>query len=235
MNKTPFLKLNNGEILNVGEVKKTIAGELTIEKFSYGYDIASRTSIINHLVSKYKLKNYLEIGVRDCRNFDKIKIQNKFGVDPNPIKENENIYKMSSDIFFKSNKKCFDIIFIDGLHLEEQVDKDIANSLNYLSNDGFVIMHDCNPPTEFHQRDNYEVNGKFPPWNGTVWKSFAKLRMKNTNLALTCVDCDWGIGIIWKSYSLTFPYSPILDYNFLNNNRKNLLNLISFKNFLQKF
>ena len=42
------------------------------------------------------------------------------------LKENGNIYKMSSDIFFKSNKKYFDIIFIDGLHLEEQVDKDIA-------------------------------------------------------------------------------------------------------------
>jgi len=86
MNNTPFLRLNNGEVLNVGEVKKTIAGELTIERFSHGYDIANRTSIINHLISKYKLKNYLEIGVRDCRNFDKIKIQNKFGVDPSPIK-----------------------------------------------------------------------------------------------------------------------------------------------------
>ena len=235
MNKTPFLKLNNGEILNVGEVKKTIAGELTIQKFSYGYDIASRTSIINHLISKYKLKNYLEIGVRDCRNFDKIIIQNKFGVDPSPIKENHNIYKISSDNFFKSNKKYFDIIFIDGLHFEEQVDKDIANSLSFLSKDGFIIMHDCNPPSEFHQRDKYEVNGKFPSWNGTVWKSFAKLRMKNNGLSLTCIDCDWGIGVIKKANSQTFPYSPILDYNFLDKNRINLLNLISVKNFIEKF
>ena len=43
MNNTPFLRLNNGEVLNVGEVKKTIAGELTIERFSHGYDIANRT------------------------------------------------------------------------------------------------------------------------------------------------------------------------------------------------
>ena len=26
-------------------------------------------------------------------------------------------------------------------------------------------MHDCNPPTEFHQRENYEVDGQFPSWN----------------------------------------------------------------------
>ena len=234
MNKTPFLKLNNGDILNVGEVKNTIAGELTIERFSYGYDIANRTSIINHLISKYKLKNYLEIGVRDYRNFDKIKIQNKFGVDPSPTKEIDNVYKISSDNFFKSNKKYFDIIFIDGLHLESQVDKDISNSLNYLSKDGFIIMHDCNPPSEFHQRDEYEVNGKFPSWNGTVWKSFAKLRMNNTRLALCCVNCDWGIGIIRKAHSQTFPNSTTLDYNFLDKNRKKLLNLISVKNFIQK-
>ena len=55
MTARPFLKLNNGEILNVGDVKKTISGELTIQKFSYGFDLASRTSIINHLIHKHKL------------------------------------------------------------------------------------------------------------------------------------------------------------------------------------
>jgi len=77
MNKSPFLKLQNGEILHVGDIKHTPQGELTIQKFSYGFDIASRTSIINHLIHKYKLDNYLEIGVRDGRNFDKIFINKK--------------------------------------------------------------------------------------------------------------------------------------------------------------
>ena len=72
MSTEPYLKLNNGEVLKVGEVKKTIQGELTIQQFSYGFDLASRTSIINHLIDKYNLNNYLEIGVRDGRNYDKI-------------------------------------------------------------------------------------------------------------------------------------------------------------------
>ena len=47
--KLPYLKLSNGELLKTGEVKNTIMGELTIQKFNHGYDLASRTSLINHL------------------------------------------------------------------------------------------------------------------------------------------------------------------------------------------
>ncbi len=235
MNKLPFLKLNNGEILNAGEVKKTINGELTIQKFSYGFDVASRSAVINHLIHKHNLNNYLEIGVRDGRNFNKINITQKTGVDPDPTKQIVNLFKMTSDEFFKKNKNFFDIIFIDGLHLEHQVDKDIKNSLNFLSDDGFIIMHDCNPPTQFHQRENYEIEGKLPPWNGTVWKSFAKLRIHNPYLNLCCVDCDWGIGVIRKGVSSNFVFSGQLDYHFLDLNRRELLNLISVSNFINSY
>lgn len=231
----PFLKLNNGEILNVGDVKKTIQGELTIQKFSHGFDLASRTSIINHLIHKYSFNNYLEIGVRDGRNYEKIIAKNKTGVDPNPTKNINGLFKLTSDKFFKINKMKFDLIFIDGLHLEYQVDKDIEECLKIISSNGFIVMHDCNPPTEFHQRENYEVNGEFPPWNGTVWKSFAKLRIKNVDLNLSCVDCDWGVGIIRKKKQSNFKLNTNLDFNFLDKNRVNLLNLISVKNFINSY
>ena len=235
MNKLPFVKLNNGEILTAGEVKKVINGELTIQKFSYGYDIASRTSIINHLAKKYSLNNYLEIGVRDGRNFDKIIARKKTGVDPYPTKKITGLHQITSDEFFKINENFFDIIFIDGLHLENQVDKDLEGGLNFLSEGGFIIMHDCNPPTEFHQRENYEVDGQFPPWNGTVWKSFAKLRLNNQDLDICCVDCDWGIGVIRRGFSSSPNLSGKLDFNFLNKNRKCLLNLVSVNEFIKGY
>ena len=235
MSTEPYLKLNNGEILKVGDVKKTIQGELTIQQFSYGFDLASRTSIINHLINKYSLINYLEIGVRDGRNYDKVIAKNKIGVDPYPTKNINGLQRLTSDDFFKINKSKFDLIFIDGLHLEYQVDKDIEECLKILSNDGFIIMHDCNPPTEFHQRENYEVDGKFPPWNGTVWKSFAKLRMKRVDINLSCVDCDWGIGVIRKKNQSNFKLDGNLDFTFLDNNRIDLLNLISVINFIKNY
>lgn len=235
MSIEPFLKLNNGEILKVGDVKKTIQGELTIQKFSHGFDLASRTSIINHLINKHDLNNYLEIGVRDGRNFDKILVKNKTGVDPYPTKDIDGLHKLTSDDFFKINKIKFDLIFIDGLHLEKQVDKDIKECLKILSNNGFIILHDCNPPTEFHQRENYEVDGKFPSWNGTVWKSFAKLRIMRDDLNLCCVDCDWGVGIIRKKKQLNFELNENLDFKFLNKNRTKLLNLISVNCFIKNY
>ena len=231
--KFPIIKFKNGEILKYKQTKKVISGELTLQKFSYGFDLGSRTSIINHLIKKNNYRKYLEIGVRKGNNFNKINVDYKVGVDPSPLFESENLYKLTSDEFFKNNNTKFDIIFLDGLHLEDQVDKDISNSLKVLSNNGIIIMHDCNPPSKFHQREEYEVSGTFPAWNGTVWRSFVKLRMKSSSLKLHCVDCDWGVGIITKGNSKKISYIESLDYNNLEKDRVNLLNLISVEKFLE--
>lgn len=235
MSDKPFVKLSNGDTLYFDDSKRIINGELTIQKFFNGYSFASRTSIINHLVSKFNFKTYLEIGVRRGDNFKKINIESKIGVDPDSLYNSEFIIKETSDNFFQKNKSKFDIIFIDGLHLEFQVDKDITNALNALNTNGYVIMHDCNPPSEFHQRENYEIDGKFPAWNGTVWKSFVKLHMSSDNLRMYCVDCDWGIGIIKKGKSKKLKNKQQINYENLEKNRKELLNLISVKEFLNIF
>ena len=139
VNKLPFLKLNDGQILYPGDVKRVINGELTIQKFSHGFDIGSRTAIINHLIHKYNLSKYLEIGVRDGKNYNKVNAKNKTGVDPEPTNDIIGLHKMSSDDFFKKNKVSYDIMFIDGLHLEHQVDMDIENCLNLF--DYYNLFH----------------------------------------------------------------------------------------------
>ena len=102
-----------------------------------------------------------------------------------------------------------------------------------LSKDGYIILHDCNPPTEFHQRENYEVNGSYPTWNGTTWKSYAKIRMTDESLSLYCINCDWGVGVIRRGKAKLFPLNKNLEFEFLERNRKELLNLISVKKFLE--
>ena len=71
--KLPYIILSNQEKLYLGQVKKVLNGELILEKFSFGISLANRTSIINHLITKNNFKNYLEIGVRDLRNFKECK------------------------------------------------------------------------------------------------------------------------------------------------------------------
>jgi len=182
----------------------------------------TKIEVINYLISKYKYKSYLEIGVRSPhRNFDQIIIQDKEGVDPNPSSKCMHI--MTSDDFFKQNKKTYDIILIDGLHLASQVEKDIINSLNFLSKDGIIVMHDCNPIKEQHQLKEIQSG----VWNGNVWEAFAKFRMNRTDLSMHVINIDHGTGIIKKGSQELFPHIKHLNYKFLEDNRAKLLNLIT--------
>ena len=233
--KEYFVKLKNGSKLFLEESIQLDSGELTLQRFNHGIEVGNRTSIINHLIKKFDYQTYLEIGVRAGINFEKIIIKNKIGIDPKPISKNfENIIQTTSDYFFRDYNYKFDIIFIDGLHLEKQVDKDIKNSLKKINENGTIILHDCNPPTKFHQREQYEVNGKFPAWNGTTWKSFVKLRNEK-NLKMFCVDCDWGVGIIRRGNQSIYLNKNEFNYDDLEKNRNKILNLISVKDFLKKF
>jgi hypothetical protein len=207
----------------------------------------SRTQVINFLLSlNYENTHYLEIGVRNPKdNYDHIKADTKYSVDPGiEFKENLVDFALTSDDFFQklsankilSNDIKFDVIFIDGLHLAEQVDKDIYNALKYIKNDGFIVLHDCNPPTEWHARESYEFRntpaGGY--WNGTTWKAFLKWR-SDPSINSCCIDSDWGIGILSKGFKVGKATesinNPFFEFKLLEKNRKDHLNLIDFDSF----
>lgn len=194
-----------------------------------------RYEIINSIIKDKGYKKYLEIGVRDGECFREIKIDEKTGVDPYPASK-DTTHPVSSDEFFDSldSNVKFDIIFIDGLHIDIQVDKDIENSLKFLNDGGTIVLHDCNPPTESHA---LEIPVFGPPtngnWNGTVYKSLIKLRLYRNDCLLKTVDSDWGVGILTKEKSQTlnaFP-SDAISWEFFDNNRKEILGLISVDEF----
>jgi hypothetical protein len=207
-----------------------------------------RTEIINFLLSKRnEATRYLEIGVRnpDC-NYNHIVADEKYSVDPGlEYTENPVDFKMTSDEFYEllsdnkilSSKIQFDVIFIDGLHLADQVDRDITNSMRFLKNDGFIVLHDCNPPTEWHARENYYY-GNTPAgtyWNGTTWKAFLKWRF-NPSVNSCCIDSDWGVGILSKEHpigSCIKEFNQFFEFKNLTENKKKYLNLISFDDFKQ--
>lgn len=109
-----------------------------------------RTDIINFTIQSLNRETtYLEIGVREPRdNFNKINSEKKYSVDPGYENAENNVdFKMTSDDFFTNLRNGnvleksikFDVIFIDGLHLADQVERDINNALEFLAEDGYII------------------------------------------------------------------------------------------------
>ena len=184
----------------------------------------NRWDIINILIKKNNYKSYLEVGTQDPNsNFNKIEIENKVSVDPFP--RGEVTFVGTSDEYFQSileNEK-FDIIFIDGLHHDDQVLKDIENSLNHLSENGTIVCHDCLPTTEDMQaRDDHGRE-----WTGDVWKSIVDIQ-SNNDVEVCTIDTDWGIGFIRKKQSdkLNNEIEQIeLDWSAYESMRNGLLNI----------
>ena len=147
----------------------------------------TRTELINGLIQKNNYKSYLEIGVNTPAqpgyNWIGVDIPTKHGVDPNV----DTTYKMTSDEFFEKHiSQKYDIIFVDGLHLHEQVYKDITNSLNFLNENGIIVVHDCNPVTEITQRRERASDA----WHGDVWKAIVQLKIENKDMGYNAATGD---------------------------------------------
>ena len=53
-------------------------------------------------------------------------------------------------------------------------------------------MHDCLPEKEEHQVFPRQTN----QWNGDVWKAFVRVRNERTDVDMSIIDTDTGVGII---------------------------------------
>ena len=149
----------------------------------------NRWDLINQVIELKEFSSYLEIGCDDDHAFSQIKLKDKIGVDPN----SGGNFRGTSDEFFLKNKRKFDCIFIDGLHEYDQVNQDILNSLENLSKNGIILLHDCLPKS---------LNQQAVPrhqwiWNGDVWKCIVKFRCRDDLDIVTC-KIDQGISIIRK-------------------------------------
>lgn len=216
----------------------------------------NRWDIINAFIEKHNYKSYLEIGYYKGWSFDQVKCERKLAVDPNPCKtllqekwashtayrlpEGGSIAKMTSDEFFALASRqllltpiaYLDIIFIDGLHEANQVEKDIHNALKVLSPGGTIVLHDCNPPKYEHT-----TTGIDGCWTGDVYKTAIKIA-QDPNYTFYTVDTDWGVGVLrpvtgMRVNGRTFGES-MTKWEFFDKNRQDLLNLISVEEFKTK-
>ena len=170
-----------------------------------GFDFSSKKNrkyIVQDIINIKKYTKYLEIGCFDDELFNVININHKTGVDP----VSGGTIRLTSDQFFRENKEFFDCVFIDGLHTYEQVKKDIKNSLNFLNENGIILLHDC-LPNNFYEQATPRCQWT---WNGDVWKAIVECRT-NKNLDVYTCYADFGIGVIFKR-----PNKKLLDYQISN-------------------
>lgn len=181
------------------------------------------------LINGFTPQRYLEIGIHRGVTFGKINAPIKDSVDPStecPAK-----YHLTSDKFFEEIAPTlgykYNLVFIDGLHHADQVNRDIENSLKYTEDDGIIVLHDCNPISEMRQRVPADFDIWEHGWNGDVWKSVVWAR-QTYNYNIYVIDADEGLGVIDKrsiGTPLTLDIPEVLTYDFLDKHRSELLNI----------
>jgi len=183
-----------------------------------------KKKIVQNTISRKKYKSYLEIGCFNNDLFNHINCEKKVGVDP----YSGGTLRETSDYFFSKNKETFDCIFIDGLHIYQQVKKDIFNSIKSLNQNGVIFIHDCLPNNIFQQAVPRCING----WTGDVWKAIVEFRTLDYVDTYTCY-ADCGIGVILKNKNKKQLKIDIKDFSKLKfsdyfKNFKEYMNIVEY-------
>jgi hypothetical protein len=218
------------EAKTINEDAKPYSSILHSDSISPDHEIR-KTTILNTLIERYNYHSYLEIGQghRD-QNFDWVNCIIKIGVDPNRILNAA--YQMTSDEYFALNHDAFDLIFIDGLHHADQVERDIIHALQVLKENGTIVVHDCNPSTK--QMQIVPLPQGQTAWTGDGWRAWVKLRATRPDLMMVVLDTDYGLGIIRRGSQNMIDLPEPLTYEELDKNRERLLNLVDVNSFLKE-
>lgn len=193
----------------------------------------NRKDIIKYWAKNIKACSYLELGVRDFNSvFNHIDCDIKHSVDINMKSAN---YMMSTDDFFQNlnlgildidkNFK-WDVIFIDANHLADFVKKDILNSLQHLSDNGIIFLHDVLPVKYEHQT---EYGG-----NQTAWKVIPYLLKYHPEVHIcTIPEKNGGLGFLIKNPSnkrevLSEDFNCFYEYYIMDIDRKSSQNEIKY-------
>lgn len=203
--------------------------------------VHNRTELLNLLIERFKYRSYLEIGVCDtAANYAQIRAAVKCGVDPDPRAGAP--YVMTSDEFFATDARLWDLVFVDGDHRWMTVLRDTGHALDRLNPNGTVVMHDCLPVCEEYAQLVYDGD---KPGNGTAWKAFAILRMSRPDLSMWLLEMpgEDGVGIVRHGQQSLFAPRDVtacpafdgpdhdLTWAFFEQHRKELLRPVTAEEF----
>jgi len=152
---------------------------------------------ITGLIKEANPQSYLEIGIGTGKHFASVPIEDKEFADPA-------VNGLDSDTFFDQNNRKFDLIFIDGLHHADQVERDILNAWNACNIGGHILVHDVLPENE----GMTIVPRAQKEWTGDVYKTWLSLLQKyGEKLTVrTETGVKYGLGVIVKTKHKIAPF-----------------------------
>jgi hypothetical protein len=203
-----------------------------------------RWDVLNRIARSAGARRYLEIGCSDGECLRRVRVEQKWGVDPAPdwkaVKECRVFASMRSEEFFRefshlSYDPGFDLVFIDSDHRAEVAYEEVRQAMFVLSTGGVIVLHDSSPSTESMQM----VPMVQSEWTGDVWKAVAVIRKESNHRVMT-VDTDYGCAVIRPSRPALMPREPpgamsALKWSDLVERRKELLGLVTVEEFEAEF
>jgi tetratricopeptide (TPR) repeat protein len=130
------------------------------------------------------------------------------------------LFPLASDDFFARHdlrtvldQKTFDLAFIDGLHLFEQVLKDFINLERYARKDSVILIHDCLPIAPV-VAERKRCTGF---WTGDVWRIIPCLKTFRPDLQIFTIPTKpSGLAVVTRldsnSTVLSDHYQQIVEY-----------------------
>ncbi len=211
----------------------------------FGIDPVPTFNLINQMLSIFDIGYFRYSGAGDTNSAElMIEAKADHSVAQLTRRETAEFYYMTSDKFFEEHApRLFrtapiDAVLVDGLHTYEQTYQDVLNTLDYLHDNGVILMHDCNPASRSSAfpAASWEAAAQkqLPGWNGLwcgdVWKTVAHLRATRNDLNVFVLDCDFGIGVVSRGkpesmLSLSEARIRSLTYDDLLSDRQSLINL----------
>ena len=190
-----------------------------------------RVDVLNRIASNIGAEHYLEIGVQGGETFRNVAVSHKVGVDPTTSSA-ATIHEPSDKFFSTLDPSVtFDLVFVDGLHHADQVERDVDNAIKHLTPGGVIVCHDCNPPTE----DSASRSQCGGVWCGDVWRAWVALRAR-LDARMFVVDTDLGCGVIIPDADPSpLDRDPPTTWGEFARDRAHWLNLITVAAFRQEW
>jgi hypothetical protein len=178
-------------------------------------------------------RTYFEVGTDrgDTLNgfrCDTVCVDPHFQVNQNVLvgKKKTFFFQMTSDEFFDNyDLRTFmprgpDVVFLDGLHLFENLLRDFINTEKSCHYQSVIALHDCLPlnermaEREFRFGEDEDGTGAW--WTGDVWRLLLVLKKYRPDLRVRIFDCPpTGLTVCtrvdYTSRALSDHYSKIID------------------------